>query len=81
MKTAALAPAHTTPSRPRGPVTVSQHLKLYSLLDELIQAKKKKPGYKGPRSRSQFFERETIRIIREEGPKHDIKLPAEFVRK
>jgi hypothetical protein len=72
--------SETSPStvRPKGAVTIYQHYALFRILGELLEEKAKKGGYKGPRTPSQFFERETIRIIRREGRKLGFKLPSEF---
>lgn len=67
----------TQPSVPRSrnAVTIYLHVELFHTISALIEARKKKKGYKGPRSASQFFEREAVRLLREEGRKHGLKLP------
>ncbi len=65
----------SAPSRPRGDVTVYAHKELFRRLRELLGKRK---GTRGASTPSQFFEQMAIRLIREEGRKHGIKLPEDL---
>lgn len=64
-------------TRPKGAITVHGHKELYRTLDRLLK-EKRKTGTKAPKSVSQFFERMAVRIIRDEGRKYGLKLPADL---
>ena len=76
MQTTATPQAVTT--RPKGDVTIYFHKELLGKVDKLLKAQRKAGGKKTAKSVSQFFERCAIRLIREEGRKHSIKLPEDL---
>lgn len=66
-------------ARPRGDATIYAHKELFGSLKKLL-AEKSKKGTKAPKTVSQFFERQAIKIIREEGRKYGIRLPADLTQ-